>query len=161
MFSNETDAYNYMWNNSFRDGQPWRENYGWITDKGIVVLPTEGYELDADGNKLKYYVNENDGGSPWYNLVDRGFVYHNNVAYKILASIHTHPNGRHQTPSPGDIDFVAEMGTIPHITIGTTEVWGYKYQGIEGAYINVSRFNFGTHQQIMSGTSIINNLGKL
>lgn len=29
-----------MWSNSFKDGEAWKENFAWLTNKGVLVLPT-------------------------------------------------------------------------------------------------------------------------
>jgi hypothetical protein len=37
--ANEADAYNFMWSNSFRNGEQWKENFAWVTSRGVLVLP--------------------------------------------------------------------------------------------------------------------------
>lgn len=96
LFKNETKAYNYIWDNSFKDipygfRVPWRENFGWITDKGVLVLPTEGWEVDSEGNRTSYYTNSRDRASAAFLPVKDGYVIYNNMKLKILGAIHSHP----------------------------------------------------------------------
>ncbi|MFZ6013048.1 MAG: RHS repeat-associated core domain-containing protein [Bacteroidota bacterium] len=42
-FADPKDGYKYMWDNSFRKGEVWRENVGFLVEGGgLIVLPTEG-----------------------------------------------------------------------------------------------------------------------
>src|SRR5690606_34820071 len=62
LFKNETEAYNHIWENSFEDmgygfKVAWRENFAWITDKGVLSLPTEGWQVNSEGIQTSYYTN--------------------------------------------------------------------------------------------------------
>lgn len=113
--ANEADAYKFMWGNSFRDGKSYLENFGWITTKGVLVLPhTKNSKVDeSDWSVL-----------PTKKINNNWHVQYNGQWIKVLASIHTHPNNSHML-SPGDLAKSWEWG-VPSFVIELPNLWvGY------------------------------------
>lgn len=51
-FREESSAYSYMWDRSFnRDGSVKHELSAWITDDGVLVMPSEGTAADGTYKK--------------------------------------------------------------------------------------------------------------
>jgi len=97
-----------MWNNSFRDGKAWMENFGWLTNKGVLVLPiTKNSRVDnSDYNALPTRV-----------VNGKSFVLHNGNWLQIQAMIHTHPGDPHSGLSAGDLD-VTQIFNVPIFALG-------------------------------------------
>lgn len=158
LFKNETKAYNYIWDNSFQDipygfKVPWRENHAWITNKGVLVLPTEGWKVDSEGNRMDYFINTAAEGETAALRVKDGYVYFNNMKLKILASIHTHPEDFDGASGVFDKDAThTKYGPVFVITHKKVIV-GFKKGGV--LYNNV----FSTKNQLLKGGwSIYQNL---
>ncbi|MBL0745362.1 DUF6443 domain-containing protein [Chryseolinea lacunae] len=80
---NETKAYKDIWKDSFDSkGNVTRENHAWITDKGVLVLPT----YNNTYNKSDFTV------LPTKQMDGKWYVEYKNDWLRILGSIHTHPN---------------------------------------------------------------------
>jgi RHS repeat-associated protein len=87
-FSDQTKAYNYMWNNSFDlkttdPKQQYRENMAYIVDGGILVLP----------NYKNLYNEADPKALPIREDSKRRYTHvkFNDKWYKIKGWIHTHP----------------------------------------------------------------------
>jgi hypothetical protein len=92
-FSNEGEAYKYMWDNSFDgEGKVKQELAAWLVGSGVLVLPTEGvttygepYKNDGRHSKLSSLpLKWDDDGKPSVKW-DGKFL-------PIIGAIHTHPN---------------------------------------------------------------------
>jgi RHS repeat-associated protein len=98
LFTNETRAYNYMWNNSFNPaGEATVEMSAWFTNKGVLVAPPIG----------------NDAGQAWLirqlppiKVGDRYFVKHGKLRLEILGLIHTHPDTKKKSSGLSGNDMV-------------------------------------------------------
>lgn len=77
-FTNETDAYNYMWNQANADR---REYAAYITTKGVIVTPAD-QNTETDGEFLKYY------NPTWKN--GALYITFENKVYQVIGGIHTH-----------------------------------------------------------------------
>jgi hypothetical protein len=94
MFSNESDAYARIWNNTQKTGN---EEMGVITNNGVLVLPD--YKNDKSTVPFhKYQYNFKNG-----NAVDAA-----GNTYNTLGTIHTHPRGG--LPSTWDGDNFGDLG---------------------------------------------------
>ena len=87
-FENETNAYNYMWENSIDENTTdksleFRENCGIIVNDGVIVLPN--YKNNYNTGKFKEVINikENEKGH-WTH------VQFNGKWYAIKGFVHTH-----------------------------------------------------------------------
>jgi len=104
-----------------------------VTDKGFLVLPTSG--VNHYGKSFKnqsdkvhwdvYPIGSTDGVME---------VIYNDEPLKILATMHTHPQGNEIGPSPEDFVNSVTFG-VPHFTIGPRFVWvgepgGKPYTGL-------------------------------
>jgi RHS repeat-associated protein len=100
-------AYEYMWNNSFRDGKAWRENLGFLVEGGVIVLPTEGPRYQQLVKmKDSFYGTNNSQMSrsdyiPYTYRNGTRYVYLDGKEYKVLAGVHTHPEGGTASASIG------------------------------------------------------------
>jgi hypothetical protein len=112
LYSNETDAYNFMWNNSFRDGKAWKENFAWITKKGVLVLPITENSKNDESDFSVYQTKTTNG---------KFYVNYNNSWLQVLAAIHTHPNSANSGLSLGDINNSGQWG-VPIFAIGIKRV---------------------------------------
>lgn len=150
LYPNETKAYNYMWNNSFRKGEVWRENFAWLTDKGVLVLPTTS---NTSSSSDAWILKTKQVKGQWY-------VQYNDSWLKITGSVHTHPNGLFQSYSDGDLGLLKTLSTMPHFTIGTKEVWGSTYQfSKSGNMDNTIQIMMGTQNEVLRGASLIKYIG--
>jgi RHS repeat-associated protein len=95
MYDNVTDAYTYMYENSFRNGNAWRENAGLLLKNGqVLVLPTEGMRYRFN-EPIGVFQNSRTNSYTNYHpfTISNGnyFVEYGGVMYEVWATIHTHP----------------------------------------------------------------------
>ncbi len=160
-FKNETEAYNYMWDNSNAGGQSsaMRENAAWLTKDGVAVLPTSGTTSDGkpfkngvDGATFNIYDVEGKGNSLSVN-------FHDQIIHPI-ASLHTHPGGGVFTdgrPSSKDIGFV-KTSLVPGFVIHPTDVYGVS---VSDARSNQYQTIMTHNQLLRQGFKLIPNLNLL
>ncbi len=84
-FANKKAAYDYMWDNSFSDGDPLREVSAWELENGdAIVLPYDKNGLHySDNSALSVSKANSQGGR---------MVKFNGKAYAISTHVHTHPS---------------------------------------------------------------------
>jgi RHS repeat-associated protein len=93
-FTNEGDAYRYMWNSSFdADGKVQQEVAAFLTSKGVLVLPTEGKRTNGEYAKNGPRRSYNDF-LPLSRKDGNIFVTFNGAKYQVLGQVHTHPNAQ-------------------------------------------------------------------
>ncbi len=84
------------------------ENFGWITNKGVLVLPiTKNSRVDNSDYKVL----------PTKVVGGKSFVLHNGSWLQIQAMIHTHPSSPHSGLSGGDLQRTQEFN-VPIFAIG-------------------------------------------
>ena len=140
LWANETKAYNYMWNNSFRDNKAWREHGAWLTDKGVLVLPN--YRNDLETARMDYLPAKG------------GYVTFKNKKYKILGAIHTHVL---KTSDSGD-KLSEEDGAAAYFNLNGRPVMTIGYEGVHfGLYKGDKGFEgqFTTSKELLSGDALI------
>ncbi len=115
LFSNENTAYNYIWNNSFSNGKFNVENAAWLTDKGVVALPTTGNT--SNGASLTGAKEVGTSGKYTFNFAGSNL--------NIKGSIHTHPPGGVKTDE-WDID-ASKYG--PSFVMNSDKIWVNYYHG--------------------------------
>ncbi len=90
-FTNETKAYNFMWQNSNPgDAKNEKENFAFVTKDGVAVLPVEG--KTHEGKEFKN--NHNTAETEVYKASGKGenlTVDFNGTKIKPIATAHTHP----------------------------------------------------------------------
>ena len=82
LYTDETEAYNVMWEQSVSEGV---ETAGWLTDDGVLVSPIEYSDF-----KNTYNASDNR----YFTLSWKGktmYAHHNGNAHRVLGQIHTHP----------------------------------------------------------------------
>ncbi len=94
-FDNRSAAYDYMWDNSFQNGQPIREVSGWDLQKGATIV------MPFNNNGIGYSHNDYLGFRRTNNGIDVKF---GNSWYTISSHVHTHPQ-MYLYPSPYDPGF--------------------------------------------------------
>jgi hypothetical protein len=102
LFSNQTDAYNRIWNNDLHTG---REQIGIIlNDDQVLVAPD--YNNDIEGNSTEGY------GYNWKN----GNVYDPVIGHfqSVLATIHAHTGL--SDPSPSTRNFSGDKGDLGYFS---------------------------------------------
>ena len=160
-FKNETEAYNYMWENSNSGGKSsdMVENAAWIVKDGVAVLPTSG--MRSSGRPF-----QNRIGSATFDVYDMEgqgsslTVDFHGKSIRPLASIHTHPGGGKYTdgpPSPLDISFIRATG-VPGIVIHPINIYGVS---VTDAQKNQHNTIMTTNQLLIKGFKIIPNLNLL
>jgi RHS repeat-associated protein len=93
-FTNEGDAYRYMWNSSFdSEGKVQHEVAGFLTSKGVLVLPTEGRRTNGENARNTPRKSYNDY-LPLSRKDGNLFVTFNGTKYQVLGQVHTHPNAQ-------------------------------------------------------------------
>jgi RHS repeat-associated protein len=140
-FTNEGDAYRYMWNSSFdADGKVQQEVAAFLTSKGVLVLPTEGTRTNGEYAKNGPRRSYNDF-LPLSRKDGNIFVTFNGASYQVLGQVHTHPNaqpfGRYEVAS--DLVTQSFLG-VPVYMIRTN------------GFYNTSGTVLGTQQQFFNGT---------
>lgn len=101
-----------MWDNSFRDGQAWKENFGWLTTKGVLVLPiTKNSKVDESDYKAL----------PTKVVNGKSFVLYNGDWLGIKAMIHTHPGDKYSGLSAGDLN-VTQIYNVPMFALGINKL---------------------------------------
>jgi RHS repeat-associated protein len=155
-FKNETKAYQFMWNNS-NVGQGMSketENFAWITNKGVAVLPTNG--VKADGTSFKF--GQDSGPTDVYKITGAGSSltvdFHGELLHPI-ADIHTHPDngfGSISYHSGSDVDMI--KGTqVPGFVISTQKTYG---MSVSGAFIDRGRpVTIANTSSLINGTTVI------
>lgn len=146
LYDNETNAYNFMWKTSLKDE---KEVYGWLTNKGVLVLP-HGKNTKDNGKTDAYKVYQRNG---------KYYLIHNGQVMRIIGSVHTHPGGKFQSYSDGDLDLLMTYSSMPHFTLGTKEVWGSRYKfNPDGGMNSTVQVKIGTNAEVMAGKSLINTI---
>lgn len=113
--ANEADAYKFMWENSFRNGEQWKENFAWVTSKGVLVLPITSKSTSRNSD-FSVLPTRTTGGEFQ--------VQYNGGWINVLAAIHTHP-GDPNMLSDVDLKATVDWG-IPIFAIQSNTVWvGY------------------------------------
>lgn len=119
-FSNTTDAYNYMWKNSFdANGNPRVEISAWQISKGTIVMP---YYKNFLAKSYNDYL-------PIETIDGKKNVYYNNSWNVITGHIHTHPC--YNNGSIGikyDYDIVAWL-KMPITILWNNHVWQLNGRG--------------------------------
>ncbi len=131
-FTNETQAYNYMWRNSNYGKSNAVENFAFITKNGVAVLPTHG--VKANGQTFQNTSN----GAPWdvYKFRGKGSTFavdFNGTWIYPIASFHTHADsgyGADERPDGYDMGAFRTMG-IPGFILGPDHFYGV---GLSGTY---------------------------
>ena len=149
LFSNENIGYNYMWLNTVKV-----ENCGFITSKGLFVLPIMGtsyngdtqYNNDAGHAYIEYYDYDlGDISKPW-GLQNRFFLLDQRKFGKLelFGMIHTHPFdkifyglGFSSKYENGDDAYAEYMRGLPYILIDNDKrVHAEFFNGVNLEYIN-------------------------
>lgn len=145
LFSDQTEAYNYMWDNNYgNDGTI--ENGGFITDAGVLVLPNDrNNSTTADLTRVTLKVTNSGKWSS---------VKFNGKWLPIKGSLHTHPNANSigtQMFSPED-ELVAKqhLPNLPNYVLSKASTWYYMYQSGKIYYSNV-----GPTSSVLSGAIIL------
>lgn len=152
MFSNETDAYNRMWNVSKQPGGGTKthEVFGAITKKGVLVLPD--YKNDATTSEVEDYGYKFTNGN-LYDPVSKGTI-------GLLGTIHTHglklDGGPSAAPSLQDINkFTRATPNKPFMTMG----WDGQVHGAMGDKSGYSKIQlpkgYSTVSDLLKGASLI------
>ena len=81
MFNNVEHGLNTLWNASFRDGRVYKENMGYFTPDGLLILPNKENTTNSSRHILE--TKSKDGNQ--YVLWSGNYI-------QILGVIHTHPN---------------------------------------------------------------------
>jgi hypothetical protein len=83
-FANKKEGYDYMWDNSFEDGNPIREVSGWeLEEGGIIVLPF-GENIIGMSDNTGLTLSKPDA-------YGRRSVEFDGKWHKISTHVHTHP----------------------------------------------------------------------
>lgn len=120
-FTNTTDAYNYMWRNSFDAmDNPRVEISAWQTTNGTIVMPYYRNSLRISYNDYL----------PIRTINSQKNVYYNNIWNVITGHIHTHPsyNNGNIGVSSGDYDMGVWLG-MPTIILWNNRVWQINGRG--------------------------------
>lgn len=140
-FTNEGDAYRYMWNSSFdADGKVQQEVAAFLTSKGIVVLPTEGKRTNGEYAKNSPRRSYNDF-LPLSRKDGNIFVTFNGAKYQVLGQVHTHPN----TQPFGSYEVASDLVTQNFLGV---PVYMIRTDG----FYNTSGTVLGTQMQFFNGT---------
>ncbi|MBX7227554.1 MAG: hypothetical protein K1X55_16080 [Chitinophagales bacterium] len=131
LFTNEKDAYNYLWDNTFSNdnglhcNNSVKENFALVVDKGVLVYPTFG--KNTDGND---FVNNPSSSNPYVLSLKKEnnslYVFYNNQWLKVKASIHTHPNIDEtsvESHSGSDMAFT-NYTNVPSFIISPNTIYG-------------------------------------
>ena len=156
MYSNETTAYNRMWNQADKHYRTsvhkgGREIGAFILEKGgVLVLPDY---LNVAGRS--------EIGKYGYKINSKGYLSKGNERFKITAQIHTHQDkslnalplgviGKNSAILDGDLSVSFNLGGLPVITIS----YDNKVRGIYSAD-NGNQFGiveFGNRLQLLQGS---------
>src|SRR5690606_25498617 len=110
--ANEADAYKFMWENSFRNGEQWKENFAWVTSKGVLVLPVTSKSTSRSSDFSVLPTRTSNG---------KFQVQYNGSWINVLAAMHTHP-GNPNMLSAEDLG-AAVTWNIPVFAIQSNTVW--------------------------------------
>jgi RHS repeat-associated protein len=123
-FSDETKAYNFMWNNSYKKERASKDNieyFGWIAQAGVIVLPTEG--VNKSGKKVKNNVYSSNWDLLPYKIDKTGAsVQFEGKWYRALAHVHTHPTPGNESHSGEDAEMIDYTKT-PGFVISNGKLW--------------------------------------
>jgi len=156
-FNNETAAYQFMVNNSYMSqGSKEIENFSWITNEGVVVLPTSGVKSDGT-----FFKNGPDHAI-WdvYPTAGSGSsltVKFHGKTIRPIANAHTHPDdGPGSIPYHSGYDVInTRHDRVPSFVISRQTVYGMSVKGafsgfdqrgkpqIIGSTIDLLKGNFG------------------
>ena len=116
-FSNEKDAYNYMWTNSFYDNGKTVEISAWVISIGIIVMPIyRNTSIRAENDYL-----------PVHTIDGKKEVLYNGSWWVIMGHIHTHPTYSSSIGvSKGD------YGMMDYINMPITILWNNRAWLISG-----------------------------
>jgi hypothetical protein len=91
LFENVEQGLDMLWGASFKKGRPYKENLGFFTPAGLLILPNEKNEINT--SKLCALP---------LNFKDREMrVLYQGIYLHVLGIIHTHPSfDYNQTPTP-------------------------------------------------------------
>lgn len=142
-FANETDAYNYMWNQATAEG---REYAAYITTKGVIVTPA-GLNKDGEGEFLKYY-------NPTWKNGALNITFENNN-YQVIGGIHTHQaeNGfyGYGFSTPDDYTTIFLNG-LPFFSMNFDNTMGAQFS--DGKYCYPMNIN-ASRDAVLGGYSLI------
>lgn len=120
-----------MWENSFKDGQPYKELSGWeLEDGGTLVLPHDKNTVDKSYNNALKIVRKQD----------ELYAKYKGAYHKIKTHVHTHPTITPNNPiglSISDLSLIKIVGKPIHI------LYDSKLYSIDGSYnYKLNRYNF-------------------
>ena len=152
LYSNETMAYNRMWNQADKHFRTKKEPYGReeaafiLSDKSVLVLPDYKNNFNTSGFEIY-----------GYHFTREGQLTKDGKNFKIIAQIHTHQAGNSKPSVKGfggnDDTISRNMGTKPVFTIGRD---GYIH-GILSDQNNVGLFElpypYNLRSNLLSGKS--------
>ena len=107
-FKKQKEAYDFMWEKSFKDGKPYKEVSGWVTDDdGVIVLPNDRNTITKSYNDALSVKKFSDGR----------YVKYGSKWYKIKTHVHTHPSNSDWGigVSHGDVQMINYVKSPIHI----------------------------------------------
>lgn len=147
LYSNQTDAYNRLWNNTKANN---REQLGFLLPKGVLVLP------EYKNEQTTSYVDE------YYGYIIKNSTVFDPVTKKSirqLGTIHTHPvklDKASASPSIEDVRYFSRlMPNVPFMTMG----WDMQIHMVMGdpssyQFVNLPN-GYNTVNDLLKGSDMI------
>jgi hypothetical protein len=110
-FANKKEGYDYMWDNSFEDGEPIREVSGWeLEEGGMIVLPFDKNRIDESRNDALKVIK----------IRGKRYVQFDGKNYAVATHVHTHPMVAGPAAHPiglseADLRLQRQLGSPIHI----------------------------------------------
>ena len=140
-FTNEGDAYKYMWNGSFdAEGNVQQEVAAFLTSNGVLVLPTEGQRTNGQYAKNGPRISYNDF-LPLSRSNGNLFVTFDDTRHQVLGQVHTHPN----TQPFGPYEVAPDLGTQNVLGVPVYLIRTNGFYNLDGTVL-------GTQEQFFNGT---------
>ncbi|MEL7003979.1 MAG: hypothetical protein AAFN93_14750, partial [Bacteroidota bacterium] len=165
-FENPSDAYNYMWDNSFKINENGRkrgslEHHADIFEDGILVHPTSGPDFNRNGKGETSSTNGPDHASinhlPYRFRNGRRQVLFKDKWKTLLYGVHTHP-GNNPKFSGVEILTGRYNKDWSYAKNGRFGIYDYIYnistKGVQIGYFENGRrkqYNIGTLDQVLNG----------